>query len=63
MATEWTLKQQASEKEQELQVLREQQTKLLEETIRGSACTLNCVLSYAYFQNVYMHIHCVHDWI
>jgi len=36
MATEWTLKQQASEKEQELQVLREQHTKLLEETVRGS---------------------------
>ena len=50
MATEWVLKQQASEKEQELQVLREQHTKLLEETIRGSMAILSCVLSCAHFQ-------------
>ena len=35
MATGWTLRQQASEKEQELQLLREQHTQLLEEAIKG----------------------------
>ena len=35
MATGWTLRQQASEKEQELQLLREQHTQLLEEAVKG----------------------------
>ena len=35
MATRWALRQQASEKEQELQLLREQHTRVLEEAIKG----------------------------
>ena len=37
MATQWELCQLASEKEQELQALRQQHTHLLEETIAGTA--------------------------
>ena len=35
MATRWSLRQQASEKEQELQLLREQHTRVLEEAVKG----------------------------